>query len=190
MLLIFSVLALSYLRLSVGISLHEAILALTGTVVQYQSCSLVRVCRFCATRNISDIQTQMVIDLLQIHRTKLHWRNFQASFFVGYWIKMTDSALVGQPPANARDLAIVKGMLVLAHLTGKWPPEKGSPPSPSWPPVNERNMDSTQMPIIVSSICAMVIVALITGTRVLSRTLQKRRALGWDDTFIIMATVC
>ena len=102
---------------------------------------------------------------------------------------MTESAIVAHPPANARDLAIIKGMLAWTHMTGKWDPEKGSPPSPKWPPVNERNMDSNQGRIIASSVCGLVIVTMITASRIFSRTHHKGTSLGWDDYFIILATV-
>ena len=100
---------------------------------------------------------------------------------------MTGSALVATPPANSRDLAIVKGLLAYAGLTGKWPPEKGTPPSPKWP--KDRNTDSKQGDIIASSIVAIVVISLITGSRIFARTSFKHRSIGWDDYFIILATV-
>ncbi|KAL8820867.1 MAG: hypothetical protein Q9223_000986, partial [Gallowayella weberi] len=103
---------------------------------------------------------------------------------------MTGSALVGHPPANDRDLAIVKGILAaIPKLAGKWPPEKGSPPSPLWPPVAERNSDTKGGPIIASSVIVIVIVAFITGTRVTARWSGKHNRIGWDDYFIIAAAV-
>ncbi|KAL8798379.1 MAG: hypothetical protein Q9182_006701 [Xanthomendoza sp. 2 TL-2023] len=101
-----------------------------------------------------------------------------------------DSALVGHPPANDRDLAIIKGMLAAnPKLAGKWPPERGSPPSPFWPPMAERNSDTKGGDIIASSVVVMIVVAFVTGTRLAARWGGKHTRIGWDDFFIIAAAV-
>ena len=103
---------------------------------------------------------------------------------------MTNSALVAHPPANDRDLAIVKGILAgVPELAGKWSPEKGSPPSPLWPPLAERNSDSRGGDIIGSSVVVIFVVSLVTGTRLVARWNGKNNRIGWDDYFIIMAAV-
>ena len=104
---------------------------------------------------------------------------------------MVDSALVGYPPANDRDLAIIKGILseLPPALAGTWSPEKGTPPSPNWPPLDERNSDSKAGEIIASSVVAMFVLILITGTRLGARWTGKYNRMGWDDYFIIMAAV-
>ena len=103
---------------------------------------------------------------------------------------MTESALVAHPPANDRDLAIVKGILAgVPQLAGKWSPEKGSPPSPLWPPPAERNSDSTGGSIVASSVVVILVVTFITGTRIAARWGGKHNRIGWDDYFVIVAAV-
>ena len=103
---------------------------------------------------------------------------------------MTNSALVAHPPVNDRDLAIVKGILAgLPQLAGKWSPEKGSPPSPLWPPPAERNSDSTGGSTVASSIVVILVVSIVTGTRIIARWSGKHNRIGWDDYFIIVAAV-
>ena len=103
---------------------------------------------------------------------------------------MTNSALVAHPPANDRDLAIVKGILAgVPQLAGKWSPEKGSPPSPLWPPPAERNSDSTGGSIVASSVVVILVVSIVTGTRIIARWSGKHNRIGWDDYFIIVAAV-
>lgn len=105
-------------------------------------------------------------------------------------LRMAESALVAHPPANDRDLAIVKGMLArLPQLAGKWSPEKGSPPSPLWPPPAERNSDSTAGNIIASSVFVIFFVSLVTGTRIVARWSGKNKRIGWDDYLIMVAAV-
>ena len=98
---------------------------------------------------------------------------------------------MGHPPANDRDLAIIKGMLseLPPALAGKWSPEIGSPPSPNWPPLDERNSDTKAGEIIASSVVAMFILILVTGTRLGARWTGRYNRIGWDDYFIIMAAV-
>lgn len=103
---------------------------------------------------------------------------------------MTGSALVSHPPANDRDVAIIKGIIAgVPKLAGKWSPEKGSPPSPLWPPLAERNSDSTGGSIVASSVVVILVVSLVTGTRIAARWTGKHNRIGWDDYFIIVAAV-
>lgn len=104
---------------------------------------------------------------------------------------MAKSALVGTPPANDCDLAIVKGMLAdfPPALLGKLTPEMGSPPSPSWPPPNRRNSDSTGGEIVASSVVVLFVLIIVTGTRLGARWTGKYSKIGWDDYFIVLAAV-
>ncbi|KAL8669744.1 MAG: hypothetical protein Q9168_005672, partial [Polycauliona sp. 1 TL-2023] len=93
---------------------------------------------------------------------------------------------ISEPPDMK---AIIRGMLAsIPGLAAKWPAEKGSPPSPLWPPLPDRNHDTQGPAIIVSSVFVMVFATLITGFRVGARWSGKHNRIGWDDYFIIAAT--
>lgn len=97
---------------------------------------------------------------------------------------MPNSAFYGQPPANERDLMIVKGMIAING--GHRDPRKGIPLGP---PPHPRLTDSHAGRIVASCVIAMVFVIVITGTRVIAKFRSKRSRLGWDDWLIVLAAV-
>ena len=97
---------------------------------------------------------------------------------------MPNSAFMGQPPANDRDLLIVKGMITFNG--GHRDPRKGVPLGP---PPHPRLTDSHAGSIIASCVTAMFFVIVITGTRVIAKFRSKRSRLGWDDYLITLAAV-
>ena len=92
---------------------------------------------------------------------------------------------MGQPPATERDYTIVKGILAsfgLDHVN----PAKGIRTAP---PPDPRPMDSHAGRIVASCVMAVFFVFLITTIRVAAKIRTKSSRLGWDDWFIIFASL-
>lgn len=102
---------------------------------------------------------------------------------------MTGSALMGQPPNNQDDYWIIKGFTRVAGIPdGKINPNMGFPLPLKRPP---NAAHETQGPgIIAGMVVAMVLVLLMTGTRLSLRFFRRDLRWGWDDWVIIPAAVC
>lgn len=95
------------------------------------------------------------------------------------------SALIGQPPSTVEDYWIVKG--ILASLGSHADPAQGVLIPPARPPNAHFETQSPQI-VAADSVC-MVLVILITGSRLLIRALHHGLKWGWDDWFMIVASV-
>lgn len=96
------------------------------------------------------------------------------------------SALIGQPPNTEEDYWIVLGILRRAGLEGRDPAKGAQIPPPR--PLNDQYTSRGPRIIAGSSVCIILII-LITGTRVLIRALYRGLRWGWDDWMIILASV-
>lgn len=95
------------------------------------------------------------------------------------------SALIGQPPNNQEDYWIVLG--IIRKLGLHLDPAKGVLIPPARPP--SARFETRGPRIIAADVLVIVLVILITGSRVLIRALYRRLKWGWDDWFIILASV-
>ena len=98
---------------------------------------------------------------------------------------MSSSALLGQPPNTEDDYYVVKAIMANFHLPGG-DPTKGISLGPR-PLILQSNSRGPQ--IITASIILIVLVVLITGTRLSIRAFHPKVKWGWDDWLIIPATV-
>ncbi|KAI9679978.1 MAG: atp3 gamma subunit of the F1 sector of mitochondrial F1F0 ATP synthase [Caeruleum heppii] len=96
---------------------------------------------------------------------------------------MVESALIGNPPANDNDLAIIKGMIALSGM--KKDPTLGVALPPKRPA--DPSMETKGPRVVASLAGAIFVIAFITGARLLARRVHKVSALGWDDLFITLA---
>lgn len=97
---------------------------------------------------------------------------------------MPGSALIGQPPSTDNDFYIVKALLREFHSDRD--PTKGA----SFGPLPPNMFDHSRGPrILAGSIVLIVLTVLITGSRLLIRGLHHQLRWGWDDWFIIPASV-
>ena len=96
---------------------------------------------------------------------------------------MTESALLGTPPANDVDFDIVKGLLDLFDMPGD--PSNGVVIPPSAPP----NRDyANKGPGVVGGVSiAILSITIVTGGRLFARYTHLSSRLGWDDAFIVVA---
>ena len=100
---------------------------------------------------------------------------------------MTGSALVGHPPANQDDFWIIKGFLRQSGLPDKKiHPEKGLPIHK--PPHASDDEQGTRL--MVGMCVAMVLIVMITVTRLSLRWFRKDLKWGLDDWMLIPALVC
>lgn len=95
------------------------------------------------------------------------------------------SALIGQPPNTEEDYWIVKGILTRFGLPGD--PALGIAVPPVRPP--DAHFENRGPRIIATNSVVIVLVILITGSRVLVRALHRGLKWGWDDWVIILASV-
>ena len=100
-----------------------------------------------------------------------------------------ESAKIGEPPANERDLHIVKGLLVLAGLYDV-DPRKGAKLPPSRPPPDRYHYETRGPNFIGGCIAAIIIILSVTITRLAIRIMGKGLRFGWDDWVIIPGVVC
>lgn len=96
------------------------------------------------------------------------------------------SALIGQPPNNQEDYWIVLGILRRAGMPNL-DPAKGAQIPPSRP-LNDQYKSRAPMMLAADIVC-IVLVVLITGTRLLIRALCHGLRWGWDDWMILLASV-
>lgn len=105
---------------------------------------------------------------------------------------MAGSAVVGQPPANSNDHAIVVAIARLAGIPdGTLDPSKGVP-MPLMRPASDHYPVSypTHAPQTVAAMSvAIFLLSLITGLRLRLRFFRKDLRWGWDDVVIIPAAV-
>lgn len=101
---------------------------------------------------------------------------------------MTGSAIFGQPPSNSDDYWTIKGLMRLYQIPeGVINPANGFPAQLHAPPDYRFE---TQGPVMLAGICvALVVVLLITGTRLGLRAGRKDLRWGLDDWVIIPAAV-
>lgn len=100
---------------------------------------------------------------------------------------MNGSALYGTPPATENDLWIVKGVYRFLGLTGKIDPKKGLPLRAKKPP--NYVFESWGDYAIRTSIALIVLMVLITGSRLVLRATRRDLRWGLDDWVIIPAAV-
>lgn len=100
---------------------------------------------------------------------------------------MTGSALFGTPPITEDDLWIVKGVYRFLGLTGKVDPKKGLPLKAKKPP--NYVFESWGDYAIRTSAALIVLMVLITGSRLLLRATRRDLRWGPDDWVIIPAAV-
>lgn len=98
---------------------------------------------------------------------------------------MSNSALLGQPPNTEDYYYVVKAIMASFHLPGG-DPTKGISLGPR-PLIVQNNSRGPQ--IITASIFLIVLVVLITGSRLSIRAFHPKVKWGWDDWLIIPATV-
>lgn len=98
---------------------------------------------------------------------------------------MSHSARLGEPPNTEDDYYIVKAILQNLHLHGV-DPAKGI--HLGHRPLSIQN-DTRGPQIITGSIVCIVLVVLITGSRLLIRALHPKVNWGWDDWLIIPGAV-
>lgn len=96
------------------------------------------------------------------------------------------SALIGEPPNTEEDFYIVRGILRRFGLD-KLDPALGAPIPPLRPPNAHFETRGPSL-IAVHSIC-IVLLILITGSRLLIRGLHRGVKWGWDDWVIIPGAV-
>ncbi len=101
--------------------------------------------------------------------------------------KMKGSALVGHPPNNQDDYWIIKGFLRQAGLPDETiHPDKGLP---IHKPPHTSN-DDRGTGLLTAMCVVIVLVFLITATRLSLRYFRNDLKWGWDDWVIIPAAVC
>lgn len=100
---------------------------------------------------------------------------------------MTRSALYGTPPATEDDLWIVKGVYRVVGLTGKVDPQKGLPLRAKKPP--NYVFESWGDHAIRASAALIVLMVLMTGSRLVLRATRHDLRWGLDDWVIIPAAV-
>ena len=93
---------------------------------------------------------------------------------------------MGQPPANERDRLIIKGFL---RGQGFPPNVTGARGIRIGPVPNPKLTDSTSSTIVASSSVCIAVVLIITGIRIAGKFSSKKSRLGWDDWFMILATL-
>lgn len=100
---------------------------------------------------------------------------------------MKGSALVGHPPNNQDDYWIIKGFLRQSGLPDKTiHPDKGLPINK--PP--HASDDERGTGLMAAMCVAIVLIFLITVTRLSLRYFRSDLNWGWDDWLIIPAAVC
>lgn len=100
---------------------------------------------------------------------------------------MTGSAFYGTPPATEDDLWIIIGIYRLVGLTGKVDPTKGLPLLVPKPP--NYVFESWGDRAIRTSAAVIVLMVLITGSRLVLRATRRDLRWGPDDWVIIPAAV-
>ena len=90
------------------------------------------------------------------------------------------SALFGEPPANDRDRLILIGLG--RSRTNQYKVPKPVPLAPGSP-------ESQAKGFVIGTVFAIVLITLITGTRLAARTLFRRQKFGADDIVVIPAVV-
>lgn len=100
---------------------------------------------------------------------------------------MTTSALYGTPPVTENDLFIIKGIYRLAGLTAKVDPKKGIPLRAKKPP--NYVFESWGDRAVRTAAALIVLMVLITGSRLVLRATRRDLRWGLDDWVIIPAAV-
>lgn len=100
---------------------------------------------------------------------------------------MTTSAFYGTPPVTEDDLYIIKGIYRLVGLTGRVDPKKGIPLKVKKPP--NYVFESWGQRAIKTSAAIIVLMVLITGSRLVLRATRRDLRWGMDDWVIIPAAV-
>lgn len=100
---------------------------------------------------------------------------------------MTNSAFYGTPPATEEDLWIIEGVYRLVGLTGKVDPKKGIPLRAKKPP--NYVFESWGDHAIRTAAALIVLMVLITGSRLVLRATRRDLRWGLDDWSIIPAAV-
>ena len=97
---------------------------------------------------------------------------------------MVYSAYWGEPPANERDLLIVKGI-----YAGMGMPEMDASRGLMIPTPPVKLQDSRAGIVLAGCIATIAVVVIVTGLRILSRLTVKNSYLSWDDFWIVLAAV-
>lgn len=100
---------------------------------------------------------------------------------------MTTSALYGTPPVTEDDLWIIKGVYRFLGLTGKVDPKKGIPLRAKKPP--NYVFESWGDRAVRTAAALIVLMVLITGSRLVLRATRGDLRWGLDDWVIIPAAV-
>lgn len=98
---------------------------------------------------------------------------------------MSGSSVIGQPPNTQNDHYIVRALVRLLQLNID--NSKGISFGPLPPNVRD---DSRGQRIVAGCIILIILITLITGSRLLIRGLHQKLKWGWDDWFIIPAALC
>ncbi|KAI4113136.1 MAG: hypothetical protein LQ345_005818 [Seirophora villosa] len=101
---------------------------------------------------------------------------------------MDQSAFIGQPPLTEDDRWIVKGALMAAGLVTA-DPSKGLKLRPARPPPDQYRFETRGPAIIAVSSVVIVIMFLVTVTRLLVRKLRKELKFGLDDWLMVPALI-
>lgn len=99
------------------------------------------------------------------------------------------SALLGQPPATPDDYWIARSLLLSAGLTNV-DPSQGAKIRLSRPPPHQYRFETRAPSIIAGSAVSIVIMVVITVTRLLIRCFDGGVQFGADDWLIIPGVVC
>lgn len=95
------------------------------------------------------------------------------------------SALIGQPPNTDEDYYIARGIILKLGLD--LDPAKGVAIPPLRPP--GAHFETRGPSIAAAHAMCVVVIVLVTGTRLLIRALHHRVKWGWDDWLMIPAAV-
>jgi hypothetical protein len=93
---------------------------------------------------------------------------------------MTDSAFFGQPPNTADNYWIVRSLLLSAGLTGA-DPKLGILSGPPRPPPDQYHFETRRPGLIAGSSVCIVVMVLVTVTRLLYRRFNTSVQFGADD---------
>lgn len=99
---------------------------------------------------------------------------------------MAESAFVGHPPANQRDIWIIKGFFAAAGFPQK-DPSNGL--EMSQPHTSISSHDDRGAAVIGGLATCIFVVVSITTARIMARYLLQTARLGWDDFFVVIAAM-
>lgn len=101
---------------------------------------------------------------------------------------MANSAFFGQPPSTSDDYFIVRALLRSAGLDNI-DPNIGSKIPPARPPPDQYQFETRGPGIIAGLSVCIVVMSVVTGSRLVFRWCGASVRFGWDDWLIIPGAV-